>query len=138
MAWNEFNAETLFPGPTQAVLEQTGDAAKDVADAAEVIAGGLDTIADFLSAIPEEPLAVIALLKNLIEDALSTGLYLYHDIPSLPLYSKPSFSYEAMKSEMNIDGEEEDGGEQHADHRIPANHSRPPDWFPDHPGRSGS
>ena len=106
MPWDEFNAETLFPETTKDYLKASGDAAEAVADIADVAVTGLDTVADLLSDIANPAQAVIDNLKKLISDIMETGIFLYWDKPSMPLYKTRAFSYAEMRKAMDIDGEE--------------------------------
>ena len=105
MPWSEFNAQTLFPGPTQQVLETTGQIAEGAAQVAELAAEGMSLLEQLLELLEtiSDPLSAI---RALINDVLKTGIYIYHDVPDMPLYRTRAFSYDAMVAAMDIDGVE--------------------------------
>jgi len=110
MAWHPFNAETLFPGATQDALEATGEVAEQVATAAETIASAIDVLSDLLYDMSDPLKAatdkLINALRDLLADVLATGIYLYHDTPSRPLFPKRSFDWASYRTLMDVDGVE--------------------------------
>jgi hypothetical protein len=111
MGWQEFNAQTLFPGPTKEILRATGEVADTVAESAETAAGAIDTIASLLVDISDPARAIVEALiqqlKNLLTDTMNTGLYMYWDTAGFPFYKLRSFDKDEFAKAMNGDSSAE-------------------------------
>ncbi|MBZ0273783.1 hypothetical protein K8I61_17220 [bacterium] len=110
MSWQPFNAESLFPGPTKSALQATGAVAETVGSNAEAIAGGIETVSDFLYDVTDPARAAIqALVKKLrdtLTDILGTGVYLYYDATGFPFYATRAFDAKQLARMMDIDESE--------------------------------
>ena len=109
--WNEFNLQTLFPGPVADATEQVGVVCEQIGTAAETIASAIEMLADLLVDVTDPLRAVIQELITLLEetmaDILHTGIYFYYDCAGWPFYQVRSFDWDKIKQAMAE-------GEQHS------------------------
>ena len=102
--WNEFNLQTLFPGPVAEATEQVGMVCDQIGTAAETIASAIEMLADLLVDVTDPLRAVIqeliTLLEETMSDILHTGIYFYYDCAGWPFYQVRSFDWAKIKQAM--------------------------------------
>jgi len=102
--WNQFNLQTLFPGPVADVTEQVGIVCDQIGTAAETIASAIDTLASLLVDVTDPLRALIqeliTLLEETMSDILHTGIYFYYDCAGWPFYQVRSFDWDKIKQAM--------------------------------------
>jgi len=106
--WQKFDAAGLFPDATKALLETVGGTADAFAAALKVTGEAIGLLGDLCIDATDPQKTIIDLLISqlsaLIDDTLSTGLYLYYDCAGWPIFQRRDYDFAAMTAQMDGTG----------------------------------